>query len=164
MHGFVSVTARLISLAFLLVLALPKASSQDFTGLWSGFIYVLGNQLPYELAIAKTDDKLEAYSLIIFTIDGVENTGIKSMNVKAKKTKLSIEDDELVYDNYTTTAKKLTLYSILSLEKEDSGWILSGSFFTRSADRSSFKGTIRLQKQENMLISKLAFHLERMAV
>ncbi len=151
-----------ISLAFLFVLPSQEGFTQDFTGVWSGFIYVTGNQLPYELVVGQTGDKLQAYSLTVFNIEGAENTGIKEMKVKTKKKQLSIEDDELIYDNYTTPGKKLTLYSTLSLQREDSVWILSGSFFTRSADRSSFKGTIRLQKQESTLTSKLTYHLQRM--
>jgi hypothetical protein len=151
-----------ITIAFLFILLSHSAFAQDFTGVWSGFIYVTGNKLPYELVIGKTGDKLQAYSLTVFTIEGVENTGIKEMKTKAKKKQLSIEDDELIYDNYTTPGKKLTLYSTLSLQKEDAAWILSGPFFTRSADRSSFKGTIRLKKQDNLATSKLVFHLERM--
>lgn len=151
---------------FKLVLTLAllplKAAGQDFTGIWSGYITIAGNQLPYELVIGETNDKLQAYSLTVFTIEGVENTGIKSMKVRSRKNQLSLEDDALIYNDYTTAGRKLTLYSTLLLETEDTLLLLQGSFHTRSADRSSFKGTIRLQKRENSSETKLTAQLKNM--
>ena len=147
----------------LLLIFLPlKIFSQDFTGIWTGFIYTAGNQLPYELVIGETNGKLAGYSMTIFTIDGMENTGVKLMKVKSRKGDLTIEDDDLIYNNYTTLAKAVTLFSTLNLEKEDSVMVLKGSFFTRSVDRSSFKGTIRLQKKNSYPATKLVAQLKRM--
>ena len=148
--------------ASLLILLPVQIFAQDFTGIWTGFIHTSGNQLPYELVISETNNKLTGYSLAIFAIDGIENIGIKSMKVKSRKGNLSIEDDELIYNNYTTPAKRVTLFSTLSLEKEDSLLVLQGSFFTRSADRSSFKGTIRLQKKNSFSATRLIPQLDKM--
>ncbi|MGZ8557718.1 MAG: hypothetical protein ACXWWC_05275 [Chitinophagaceae bacterium] len=149
----------------LLLIFLPlQIFSQDFTGTWTGYINTVGNQLPYELVVSESNSKLTGYSLTIFTIDNIENTGIKIMKVKSRNGKISIEDDDLIYNNYTTLAKPVTLFSTLSLEKEDTVMILQGPFYTRSVDRSSFKGTIRLQKKNNSSATKLETHLNRMNI
>jgi len=152
---------RLLLLSILFPL---RTFSQDFTGVWTGFMYTQGNQLPYELVISEADNKLTAYSFAIFTIDGFENIGIKAMKIRRRKGSIVIEDDQLIYNNYTTLAKRVILYSTLSLGKEDSTLTLQGSFFTRSIDRSSFKGTIRLQKKGNLPEVKIISHLKRMNI
>ncbi len=147
----------------LILIWLPlQVFAQDFTGVWTGYLYTAGNQLLYELVISETNNKLTGYSLTTFSINGVENTGIKSMKVKGRKESISIEDDELIYNDYTTTARRITLFSTLTLEKEDSNLVLQGSFFTRSVDRSSFKGTIRLQRKDNFSATRLVTQLEKM--
>jgi hypothetical protein len=120
--------------------------------------------VPYELVISEADNKLTGYSFAVFTIDGFENTGIKLMKIRRRKGSIVIEDDELIYNNYTTLAKRVILFSTLSLVKEDSTLILQGSFFTRSIDRSSFKGTIRLQKKDNLPEVKIISQLKRMNI
>lgn len=149
----------LFTLAFLLGIS---GFSQNFTGLWSGYLYTSGNQVPYELLIGQSNDRLKGYSLIVFTINGVENTGIKSLKLKTKRSEVSIEDDALIFNDYTTPGKKLTLYSTLALALKDSVWTLEGSFFTRSVDRSAFKGTIRLQRVRQSPGSKLVDQLAAM--
>jgi hypothetical protein len=146
----------------LLVLLPLQIFAQDFSGVWTGYISTSGNQLSYELVISETGDKLTGYSLSVFTINGVENIGIKSMKVKSRKGNISIEDDELIYNNYTTVAKRVTLFSTLTLERKDSLMILQGSFFTRSVDRSTFKGTIRLEKVNSFSATRLVPQLETM--
>ena len=136
--------------------------AQDVTGIWTGFLHTSGTDLPYELAISETNDKLNGYSLTIFTFDGIENVGIKSMKVKKKKEKVSIEDDVLIYDNYTIKAKRVVLLSSLSLITENSKMILEGSFTTRSIDRTSFKGTIRLEKKDTSFPTKLLPKLDEL--
>lgn len=136
--------------------------AQDVTGIWTGFIHTSGTSLPYELAISETKDKLTGYSLTIFTFDGVENVGVKSMKIKKKKDNISIEDDVLIYNNYKMPAKRVVLISSLSLSTENSIPVLQGSFITRSIDRSSFKGTIRLEKKDTSFPTKLISKLDEL--
>src|SRR6185369_6198252 len=87
-----------------------------------------------------------------FSINGVDNIGVKSLNVKEKKEKIIIEDGDLLYDNYTTAARKIKLFSTLQLSSENSVMELSGRFTTRSGDirqigNSPYSGTIQLQKK-----------------
>lgn len=136
--------------------------AQDVTGIWTGFINTSGTSLPYELAISQAKDKLTGYSLTIFTFDGIENIGVKSMKIKKKKENISIEDDVLIYDNYKMPAKRVVLISSLSLSTENSIPVLQGSFITRSIDRSSFKGTIRLEKKDTSFPTKLIPKLDEL--
>ena len=136
--------------------------AQDVTGIWTGFINTSGTSLPYELAISETKNKLTGYSLTIFTFDGVENVGVKSMKIKKKKENISIEDDVLIYNNYKMPAKRVVLISSLSLSTENSILVLQGSFITRSIDRSSFKGTIRLEKKDTSTPTKLITKLDEL--
>jgi len=151
---------------FLLILFLPfKLFAQDIAGVWTGFLQTTGSEVPYELAISETKDKLSGYSLTIFTFNGIDNAGIKSMKLKNKNGTLTIEDDELIYNDYSTPPKRVKLSGTLFLQIKDSVMILNGTFSTRtidfrSTDQTSFKGIIRLQKKNNFtqtkLISKLA--------
>jgi hypothetical protein len=125
-----------------------QLAAQDLTGLWSGSLYTAGNELPYELVISRTDDKLTGYSLTSFIIDGVENTGLKSMKIRNKNGKVTIEDDELIQDNYSVKPKRMMLYSVLSITGTDSNLILSGNFNTRAYNNANYKGTIILKKKK----------------
>lgn len=149
------------TILFLFLLPL-NLLAQDIAGVWTGFIQTSGNTLPYELVISETKDKLTCFSLTVFTIGGVENIGVKSMKIKKKKGNISIEDDKLIYDNYTTRAKRVVLFSTLSLTTENSINILAGTFMTRSVDRTSFKGTIRLEKRTDFLETKLISKLDQL--
>ena len=100
--------------------------SQDFTGVWTGFLFTSNVRVQYELVISESNNKLKGYSLTVFNINNVENTGVKTMKVKAKKGKISIEDDDLIFNDYTQRSKRVVLYSTLSLEEEDSSFVLEG--------------------------------------
>lgn len=148
----------------LLLLVPVKIFSQDFTGFWTGYIYTSGTQLPYELVISETNDQLTGYSLSVFSINGVENTGMKRMKIRERKGSLIIEDDEMIYNNYTTLGKRVTLYSTLTLKNEDSALVLQGPFFTRSIDRTSFKGNIRLLKKKSTEETRMISQLKRLNI
>lgn len=159
------IIVKLISRISLLLLLVPlKIFSQDFTGIWTGYIYTSGTQLPYELVISENNDQLTGYSLSVFSINGVENTGMKRMKIRDRKGSLMIEDDEMIYNNYTTLGKRVTLYSTLSLKNEDSALVLQGPFFTRSVDRTSFKGNIRLQKKKSTEETRMISQLKRLNI
>lgn len=154
--------------AWLLLFLLPlQVFAQDITGIWTGFLQTTGSQVHYELAITENKEKLAGYSLTIFTFNGVENTGVKSIKLKSKKGKISLEDDELIYNNYTTPSKRVKLFGELFLKTKDSILIMEGTFTTRSMDirfanENVFKGTIHLQKQNNFTQTKLLSKLEEM--
>lgn len=126
--------------------------TQDITGTWSGFLMVNDTKLPYELVISGDKKNLSGYSMITFTFNGVENTGIKTMDIKIKRASIAIEDGELIYDNYSTPSRRVKLYGTLVWVGRDSSMTLAGTLTTRSIDmralkENNFKGTIKLQRK-----------------
>ena len=156
-----------VKIILILFLLPVKVFAQDITGVWTGYLQIGDNKLPYELVISGSDKKLSGYSLLVFTFDGVENVGVKTMVVKMKRANISIEDGELIYDNYTTPPKKVKFYGSLVWVGRDSNMTLAGTFATRSLDmralnENSFKGTIHLQKKNAHVQTKLVSKLSEM--
>ena len=150
---------KMIIFSFILPLG---GFAQDVTGLWTGYISSMGNQLPYDLVITRNEDKFSGYSLTTFTIEGVENTGMKSMKIKVKKDKVTIEDDELIDDNYSTKSKRVMVWSVLSLSIQDTVAYLTGTFNSRSYNNPSYKGTIHLRRKKNYTANKLMARLTQL--
>jgi hypothetical protein len=148
---------------FLLIFFSPLTClAQDITGIWSGHLHTGGNELPYELAISRTNDKYSGYSLTVFIIDGIENTGMKSMKIKFKNGKATIEDDELIQDDYSIKPKRMMLFATLTLSGKDSSLILSGPFNTRSYNNVPYKGTLILRKKNIKQPSQLLAQLNKL--
>jgi hypothetical protein len=147
-----------------LILLLPLQNfAQDITGAWSGFLLVNDTKVPYELVISGDKKNLSGYSMLTFTINGVENVGVKTVEIKIKRASISIEDGELIYDNYSTPSRRVKLYGTLVWVGRDSNMTLAGTLATRSMDmralnENNFKGTIKLQRKppaRSRLVSKL---------
>ena len=152
---------KLLFIAFLLPL---QVLSQDITGIWSGQIETNGNAVPYELVISAD---LTGYSLTTFTIDGIENTGVKSIKLKQKSNSFFITDGDLVYSSYPSPARRVKLLGSLSLQVEDTIMTLSGSFQTKSLDfraqdRNTYSGTITLRRQNKLARTKLISKLDEL--
>ena len=156
--------------SLLLLLLLPLGLlSQELAGVWSGVLHTRGNELHYELVISEDGNKLSGYSLTIFTINGVENVGVKSVILKKKKGDLYVEDDKMVYENYTTPPRRVKMFANLSVITKDSVMTLSGKFRTRliynyAAENSYYSGTLTLTKQNNFEDSRLSFQLDRLGL
>jgi len=154
--------------ALIIFLLLPlELLSQDISGIWTGILHTEGNDLVYELVISENKEKTNGYSLTIFTIDGVENIGVKSLMLKKKNGNISVEDDELVYNNYTSQSTRVKLFALLSLSVKDSVMTLNGKFRTRSlnlrtSNNNSYTGTINLEKQQNSAETKLIDQLAKL--
>jgi len=151
----------------LLLLIFPfYAFTQDITGVWMGYLKTPGSQLTYEVAISEQNKKLSGYSMIIFVnADGIENTGIKTAKIKLKKNELSLEDEKLIYDNFTSSPQRSKLYATLLLNTKGSIMTLTGTFETRSLDfrdSRTYSGEIFLQKQNVQLTSKMLPKLEEL--
>ena len=150
------------TLLFLFFLPLQNFA-QDITGTWAGFLLINDTKVPYELVISGDKKNLSGYSMITFTFNGVENVGVKTMEIKIKRASIAIEDGELIYDNYTTPSRRVKLYGSLVWVGRDSNMTLAGTLATRSIDmralnENNFKGTIKLQRKppaKSKLISKL---------
>ena len=148
--------------ALIIFFVLPlRLLSQDLSGIWTGYMETRGNNLQFELLVSDGNGKITGYALTVFTINGIDNIGIKSIKLKKKDGYLIIEDDELVYNNYATPPKRIK--QISTLKADVSSKTMSGDFRTRSLDfRSqdiSYTGTIILKRQNDnartTLIKKL---------
>lgn len=152
---------------FILFLLPLAAIAQDITGIWTGYLKTTDNTLPFELAISGGGkENFTGYSHTIFTFNGIDNIGVKTIVLKNKKGNVSLEDGELVYSNYTTPPKRVKLFGKLFLKTSDSLLVLSGTFFTRTidfrAEPTSFVGTVYLRRQKGFPHTKLIAKLEEM--
>ena len=151
---------------FLLLFPL-RLLSQDLTGVWTGFLEMGESKLPYELVISGDKKNLSGYSLMKFTFNGVENVGLKTMEIKVKRGSIAIEDGELIYDNYNMPPRKVKLYGSLAWVGRDSNMTLAGTFQTRSLDmralnENNFKGMIHLKRNRSFAQTSLTSKLKEM--
>ena len=139
--------------SLLIVFFLPLQNfAQDITGAWAGFLLVNDIKVPYELVISGEKKNLSGYSMLTFTFDGVENVGVKTIEIKLKRGSIALEDGELIYDNYSTPSRRVKLFGTLAWVGRDSNMTLAGTLATRSMDmralnENNFKGTIKLQRK-----------------
>ena len=151
---------KILFVIFLLPLQL---FAQDITGVWAGTMYndTTKQFIKYELAISEYKGKLSGYSHTIFIIDSVKNIGVKSIKIKKSGEEYFVEDEKLVYNNYTEPpAKGVRIFSQLVLSQNDSATILSGPWKTnRTKIYESLTGKVFLQKKkkirETLIIAKL---------
>ena len=142
--------------------------AQDLTGVWTGFLETGDQKVPYELVISGGKKSLSGYSMMVFTFDGVENVGVKTMDIKVKRASIEIVDGDLIYDNYNTPPRHVKLYANLAWVGRDTTMTLAGTFATRSLDmrtsihENSFKGVVRLQKRNALSKTKLTDKLNEM--
>jgi hypothetical protein len=154
--------------ALFIVFMLPlQIFSQDITGIWTGYMRTTGDNLPYELVISKINEKLSGYSLMIFTVNGNQNSGVKSIKLKNKNGAIVIEDEELVYNDYAGPSRHIKIISELILSAKDSVMTMSGKFLTRTVDfrakdDSRYSGTVELVKQNNSAQTKLIKLLDKL--
>ncbi len=101
--------------------------------------------------------------MLTFTFDGVENVGVKTIEIKMKRGSIALEDGELIYDNYSTPSRRVKLFGTLAWVGRDSNMTLAGTLATRSMDmralnENNFKGMIKLQRKppaKSQLMTKL---------
>jgi len=142
--------------------------AQDLTGVWTGFLETGDQKVPYELVISGGKKSLSGYSMMVFTFDGVENVGVKTMDIKVKRGSIEIVDGDLIYDNYNTPPRHVKLYASLAWVGRDTTMTLAGAFATRSLDmrtsihENAFKGVVHLQKRNSLSKTKLTDKLKEM--
>ena len=139
---------KFLFLTFLLPLQLI---AQDITGVWTGTLYndTTKQFIKYELAISEYDGRLSGYSHTIFVIDSFENIGVKSIKIRKDGEKYLLEDDKLIYNNYTERpARVVKTYSELVLSQNDSMMMLRGRWNTNQTKvYLRLTGNIFLQKK-----------------
>ncbi|WP_255153772.1 hypothetical protein [Ferruginibacter sp. HRS2-29] len=122
--------------------------AQDITGIWKGTITTTEKELPYELAISEADGKLVGYSYVRFTVNGKEMSAVKSIKVKNNDGQVTVEDDDLIYDNFQQSAPKdVKQVSKLVLKVEGDVMTMAGPFKTKATRQFRvLSGKITLQK------------------
>lgn len=94
----------LLFLSPILIFAQSTADIElDVTGLWKGALYNDTTQkyLYYEIAITEDKGKLSGFSYTLFDIDGKKELGVKRIKINRKENELTIEDVELISNNYS---------------------------------------------------------------
>ncbi|MEO6219407.1 MAG: hypothetical protein ABIO81_03195 [Ginsengibacter sp.] len=140
---------------FLFFLVPLKIFGQDVTGVWTGTLYsdTTKQFIKYELAISEDNGKLSGYSHTIFIIDSVENIGVKSIKIKKSGEEFFLEDDKLIYNNYSAPpAKRVKTFSELILSQKDTVMTLTGPWNTNQTKTfTKLTGKIFLQKKKEIL-------------
>src|SRR5947208_2339061 len=88
----------------IIILLFPlQIFAQDITGLWTGFIHTTDKDLPYELAISENNGKLSRYSHTIFTVNGVDENGVKALSIKKNNDKVEVENNSIAIYTFSTS-------------------------------------------------------------
>jgi hypothetical protein len=154
-------------LVFFIFVVMPLAGwCQALAGLWRGHLLVSDSTLDYQLVVAE-DHTDRGFGQITFLINGVENVGVKKVQLKGKNNRVKLEDFDLVYNNYTTPPRKVKLFADMQLFTKDGIARMEGTFFTRSLDMKQrdnafARGDIRLQKLPDTVQMSLTRRLDNM--
>lgn len=140
-----------------------KLFSQDVSGVWTGTLFndTTKKFIRYELAISEDNGKLSGFSHTIFIIDSIRNIGVKSVKIKKAGNDYLVEDDKLIYNNYSEPpAKGVKTFSDLVFSENDSALFLRGHWKTNpTRNYKPLTGTIFLQKkkdiEQTLIIPKL---------
>jgi hypothetical protein len=152
-----------------LVLLFPLAvNAQDITGLWKGTLYNDTTKLTlrYEIGISQEKGKLTGFSHTFFIIDDQQYFGLKKLKIKKRGTKIIIEDDGLIANNYPVKPPKgVHQVSALELDIRDSIMVLSGPFATtRTRDYHPLTGSVYVQRKNDFRQSALVPHLTELGL
>jgi hypothetical protein len=148
---------------FIILLFPLQLFAQDITGVWTGNLYndTTKQFIHYELAVSEYNGDLSGYSHTTFIIDSVKNIGVKSVKVKKKDERFSVEDDKLIYNNYQEPpAKGVKTFVTLNFSENDTAQMLTGIWHTnRTKVFSQLTGTIFLERRkkikETLIVAKL---------
>ena len=141
--------------------------AQDLTGVWKGYLSSGESKLTYEVVISGDDFPFSGYALTIFTVQEKENLGIKTIRLRKKSSQYMLEDDELIFNNYSSRTEKVQMIANLELSVKDTSMEFTGDFRTRSLDlrapsSRSYSGKIFLQKQDPAKTTRLTAQLDKM--
>lgn len=155
-------TKRIISGIICLLFISGLSKGQDLSGTWVGELKTKASTVHYELMISGSANNYTAYALTSLTLDGAENTGLKTVALSWKKNVLQLEDLKLLFNTYSTKPKRMKLFASLHYERTGNRALLAGTFTTRSLDYRSpetFSGTIFLEKKPADYPSKILARL-----
>lgn len=158
-------TYRRSALRFLLLLFIvmpAKLIAQDISGVWKGVISTTDKEVPYELAISEADGRLTGYSYTRFNVNGKEMVAVKSIKVENNNGRVTVADDDLIYDNFSqSAARSVRQTSNLVLTIEGTLMTMTGEFKTRKTrEFRTLTGKITLQKQDSIRETAIAPKLD----
>ena len=138
-------------------------TGKNITGLWKGTVSSQEKHLPYELAITEKNGKLSGYSHTTFFVNGAEIVSIKKVTIRLKDQSIIVEDDEMLYNNFTSEApKKIKQTNKLYLKDEGTQLKLAGTFETKSPMLRPASGEITLVKKDSPIDTKLIAKLDEL--
>jgi hypothetical protein len=150
---------------FIIFLFPLHASSQDISGVWTGYIYndTTHQNIHYELAINEPDGKSGGYSHTTFVVDSIKNIGVKTVKIKMKDDHIYIVDDKFIYNNYSEPPRDVVkMYSSLVFSENDSADVLTGMWKTNATKiYNALTGTVFLERkkkekpEETRIVAKL---------
>lgn len=159
------IKSTFIKFIFILFLFPLNASSQDISGVWTGYIYndTTHKNIHYELAIMEPDGKSGGYSHTTFVVDSIKNIGVKTVKIKMKNDHIYIVDDKFIYNNYSEPPRDVVkMYSSLIFSENDSADVLTGMWRTNATKvYNALTGTVFLERkrnekpQETIIVAKL---------
>lgn len=154
-----------IKFIFIIFLFPLHASSQDISGVWTGYIYndTTHKNIHYELAINEPDGKSGGYSHTTFVVDSIKNIGVKTVKIKMKNDQIYIVDDKFIYNNYSEPPRDVVkMYSSLIFSENDSADVLTGTWRTNATKvYNALTGTVFLERkrkekpEETIIVAKL---------
>ena len=138
-------------------------TGKNITGLWKGTVSSQEKHLPYELAITEKNGKLSGYSHTTFIVNGAEIVSIKKVTIRFKDQSIIVEDDEMLYNNFSSEApKKIKQTNKLYLKDEGTQLKLAGTFETKSPMLRPASGEIMLVKNDSPIDTKLIAKLNEL--
>ena len=147
------------------MLAQPTLTvTKDITGIWKGTVSTPEKKLAYELVIGNENGKLTGYSHITFIVNKEEIIAVKKVTIRFNNQSIIIEDDELMYNNFTSEApKKIIQTNTVFFNDEGKTLTLSGTFETKVPRvLKTATGDIFLEKKDNPDGTKLMAKLDEM--
>ncbi len=156
-------------LVYLLIIPLASFTQdsslvKNLTGLWKGFLATDEKKITYELVINNAAGKLSGYSHTTFTVNGETIVSVKNVNISFHKNKILVEDQDLLFDNFTDDApKKIRQNATLIYTEQPGKLILDGNFETKVArNMRPARGNIYLEKKRSKKDSRLLPKLQEM--
>ena len=147
------------------MLAQPTLTlTKDITGIWKGTVSTREKKLAYELVIGNENGKLTGYSHTTFIVNKEEIIAVKKVTIRFNNQSIIIEDDELMYNNFTSEApKKIIQTNTVFFNDEGKTLTLSGTFETKVPSvLKTATGDIFLEKKDNPDGTKLMAKLDEM--
>lgn len=159
---------KTLKLTILLFLSSSAISSQQLSGLWMGELVNDSTQKKqrFELALSEYKGKVTGYSYTTFIENDTFYYSIKRMKATREDSEWTVEDDEMVANNFPVRAAKgVRQINTFLLSSEDSTWKMDGTWKTRATKKYySLSGSIQMHEEKELSASSLIAHLKELSL